>query len=95
MQVAESTVAVELVLAHLRRQGVGSAGRQPVAKDLKVSECRPERVGAYGIPDESAWFVTMPWYDGEDGRLLRVSRLVVIAKSDGRVLFDGSAGDEG
>ncbi len=39
--------------------------------------------------------VTMPWYDGEDGRLLRVSRLVVIAKSDGRVLFDGSAGDEG
>ena len=53
------------------------------------------RLSPYGLPDEPAWYVTLPWYDGKDGTMLRSSRLVAIAKRDGRGIFDGSAGDEG
>lgn len=38
---------------------------------------------------------TCPWGDGLDGLALRSSRVILIVKYDGRVLFDGSANDEG
>lgn len=47
------------------------------------------------LPTEPAWYVLLPWFDGLDGRSLRSSRLITIVKSDGRVIYDGSAQDEG
>jgi hypothetical protein len=43
--------------------------------------------------DEPAWYVFAPWCDGVIG--LRASRVIVISKTDGRVMYDGSANDEG
>ena len=42
-----------------------------------------------------AWYVIVPWNDGLDGRCLRSSRVIVIAKVGGAVLYDGSGNDEG
>lgn len=48
----------------------------------------------WGI-EEPAWYVTVPWNDGLDGRCLRSSRIIAISKVGGAVLYDGSANDEG
>ena len=43
--------------------------------------------------DQPCWYVYVPW---EDGRLaLRSSRVMVISRLTGKILYDGSAGDEG
>ncbi len=36
-----------------------------------------------------------PWNDGNDGLMLRSSRVLLISKHAGEVLHDGSANDEG
>ena len=36
-----------------------------------------------------------PWGDGKEGTMLRSSRLMVITRWGGKVVYDGSAGDEG
>jgi hypothetical protein len=53
---------------------------------------RPRNAHVFG-PDAPAWWVRAPWCDRQTG--LRSSRVIVIAKADGRVLYDGSANDEG
>jgi hypothetical protein len=45
--------------------------------------------------NEPAWFVFLPWFDGHDGACLRSSHVIAVSKADGRVLYDGSANDEG
>ena len=58
-------------------------------------ECRA-RVRVYGLPsDEPGWVIYVPWGDGLDGQMLRSSRVIVVSKIDGRVVYDGSAHDEG
>ena len=44
-------------------------------------------------PDQPVWYV----FVGELGgfQALQSSRVIVVAKADGRVLYDGSATDEG
>jgi len=54
---------------------------------------RPRNLGFDVAPDVPAWYVHIPWFDGEVG--LCSSRVLVISKSDGHVLIDGSANDEG
>jgi len=56
-----------------------------------VTDRRP--TGAYISHREPAWFVYVPWADGDFA--LRSSRVIAISKVGGRMLFDGSAGDEG
>ncbi|MGQ0551702.1 MAG: hypothetical protein ACT4PU_00610 [Planctomycetota bacterium] len=87
--------AIALALAHALRSGVAEAAPRPTAAALRISDGKPGGVYIYGCPDDPAWFVLMPWYDGKDDLMFRSSRVVVIAKGDGRVLFDGDAGDEG
>ncbi len=45
--------------------------------------------------DEPCWYVIAPWGDGMDGSRLRSSRIVIISRKTGRMLYDGSANDEG
>ena len=49
----------------------------------------------YQVPDEPFWLLTLGWGDGKDGSMLRSSRLILISKRTGDVLYDGSAQDEG
>ncbi|SIR04120.1 hypothetical protein SAMN05920897_12811 [Alkalispirochaeta americana] len=55
----------------------------------------PANVHIYRQPEEPCWFISAPWNDGSDGLILRSSRLLLISKQTGEVLYDGSANDEG
>lgn len=44
-------------------------------------------------PDQPCWYVYVPWGDGL--LALRSSRVMVISRLTGKVLYDGSAEDEG
>lgn len=45
--------------------------------------------------EEPCWYIHAPWCDGLDGACLRSSRVIVVSKITGAVLYDGSANDEG
>ncbi len=61
-----------------------------------VRDSSEERVRDYGVYNaEPAWRVSVPWFDGLDGTMLRSSRVIVVSKHGGSVLYDGSASDEG
>jgi len=61
-----------------------------VCKDRKPDNCR-----IYNMPSEPCWFVYAPWlYEGE-GMGLRSSRVILVSKLTGKILYDGSANDEG
>lgn len=47
------------------------------------------------MPTEPSWRIYAPRGDGLDGKMLRSSRIILISKESGRVLYDGSANDEG
>jgi hypothetical protein len=46
------------------------------------------------IHSDALWYVYVPWCDGWDPTI-RSSRVIVITKIGGRIIFDGSANDEG
>lgn len=70
---------------------------QVCAAPSQQFQCRTSLHGKsplYGVdPDEPCWYVYVPWEDGL--RAIRSSRVVVISRWSGKILFDGSAGDEG
>ena len=59
--------------------------------------CRklPSNCMIYNPPVDSCWVVQALWDDGKDGSMLRSSRLLLISKRSGEVLYDGPANDEG
>ncbi len=62
----------------------------------RVVDSKQCRLSIFSQPtDEPMWVVYVPWGDGLDETMLRSSRVIVISKIDGRVLYDGSACDEG
>lgn len=77
------------------------------AKQIAVRVCTPSRktfacydalppgCNIYSVPQEPCWFIRCPWGDGLRGKILRDSRLVIISRRTGRVLYHGSACDEG
>jgi len=60
-----------------------------------IERVKPEKICLYNMPSEPSWFVFSPWNDGKDGTMLRSCRLIMVSKLSGRVLYDGSAMDEG
>ncbi|MDD5476134.1 MAG: hypothetical protein PHU03_06430 [Syntrophales bacterium] len=58
-------------------------------------EDQPANCRIYNMPKEPCWFVYVPWGDGYDGCMLRSSRVILVSKQTGKILYDGSAGDEG
>ena len=61
---------------------------------VDCDECRA-RVRIYGLPsDEPSWVIYVPWGDGPGRLMVGPSRVIVISKIDGRVVFEGSSGEE-
>lgn len=65
--------------------------------ELDCSDGLPDNCNPYFGPtiEEPVWCVFAPWGDGRDGVMLRSSRIVLVSKRTGKILFDGSALDEG
>ena len=61
---------------------------------FKCYSQKPDNCRIYGIKtDQPYWYIYVPW---EDGMLtLRSSRVMVISRLTGKILYDGLAGDEG
>jgi hypothetical protein len=55
---------------------------------------KPARFNMYAGFPEPCWWVQVPWNDKE-ANALRSSRVIVIGRQTGRILYDGPAGDEG
>jgi hypothetical protein len=71
---------------------------RPDETAFKASTERPPNIywpTNYPEPKEPCWYVSAPWGDGLEGAILRSSRVIVISKKTGAVLFDGTANDEG
>ena len=73
---------------------------EKVEVDTGELECRdglPGNCNPYDRPSsgEPFWCVYAPWMDGKDETMLRSSRIVLVSKRTGKILFDGSANDEG
>jgi len=74
-----------------------------VAKETGVGrgelDCRdglPDNCNLYitgATIDEPFWCIFVPWQDGV--LMLRSSRIILVSKRTGKILFDGDAGDEG
>jgi hypothetical protein len=67
----------------------------PARQAFRVCGSKPANVNIYGLPEEPCWFVYGPWNEGKDGMMLRSSRIILVSKVSGQVLYDGPAGDEG
>jgi hypothetical protein len=80
-----------------RRQAVDIARTQstPAQSSFRVYGRKPGNVNIYNLPAEACWFVFASWGDGKDGTILRSSRVLLVSKLSGKVLYDGTANDEG
>jgi hypothetical protein len=67
----------------------------PEMPAFSVHRKRPANINVYNLPREPAWFISAPWGDGKDGTVLRSSRLILVSKTTGEILYDGPANDEG
>ena len=65
---------------------------KPAERSFRIRKKPPN---IYFQPKEPCWHVFAPWGDGLDGTVLRSSRVIVVSKVTGAVLYDGSANDEG
>lgn len=59
-----------------------------VTDDLK-------RLNIYNMPRERCWCVYVSWDGDKDVIGLRSSRVILVSRQNGSILYDGTAGDEG
>lgn len=71
-----------------------SVPKMPDPNKFKVYSRRPANILIYNMPSEPCFFVYAPWTDGYDETMLRSSRIILILKKTGHVLYDGTANDE-
>ena len=76
--------AVDIALDHARRIN---------EKGFKAIPDRPPCLYLPQVEPESCWYITAPWND--DLMALRSSRVIVVSKLTGAVLYSGSANNEG
>ena len=72
--------------------------RRHVGRDVEIYRVcdNPEGLAIYyGKPREPFWCVYVSRNDGMDGMVFRSSRVVLVSKATGKILYDGDAGDEG
>lgn len=77
---------------------IASRAYVPDHKKLCISDRMPKNANIYdphNLHDEPFWYIIGPWNDGQDGKMLRSSRMIIVSKTTGQVLFDGPANDEG
>lgn len=66
----------------------------PHGEQFECYSQKPDSCRIYGINiDQPCWYIYAPWADGM--LALRSSRVMVISRLTGKILYDGSAGDEG
>jgi len=65
------------------------------SEQYRCYDTKPDNCRIYNMPAEPCWFQYVPWADGQDGLMLRSSRVILISKLTGRILYDGPANDEG
>ena len=69
---------------------------RPDKRAFRASKERPNIYLPKGYAiDEPCWYVFAPWGDNLEGTMLRSSRVIAVSKTNGAVLYDGSANDEG
>jgi hypothetical protein len=69
---------------------------QSVAAQALICHGRkPARFSIYAHLPEPCWWVQAPWNDEMDVVAIRGCRVIVVGRQTGKVLYDGSAGDEG
>ena len=59
----------------------------------RITHKLPENCSVYNTPPGPCWFLIGPWNDGQT--LLRPSHLVIVSMLTGKILYNGSAFDEG
>jgi hypothetical protein len=67
----------------------------PADRAFRVCGRKPPNVHIYNHPKEPCWFVFARWDDGRDDGMLRSSHVILVSKISGKVLYSGSASDEG
>lgn len=70
-------------------------GQSLVSEPMICHGRKPARFSIYANLLEPCWWVQAPWGDGKDGIAIRSSRVIVIGRQTGKILYDGPAGDEG
>jgi hypothetical protein len=69
---------------------------QSVASEPLICHGRkPAQFCIYGDLPEPCWWVQVPWNDDKEVVAIRSSRVIVVGRQTGKVLYDGPAGDEG
>lgn len=67
-----------------------------VSAELLVCHGRkPAQLSIYAHLPEPCWWVQAPWNDEMDVVAIRSSRVIVVGRQTGKILYDGPAGDEG
>ena len=56
---------------------------------------KPANFNIYGDLPEPCWWVQVPWNEDSGQSVLRSSRVIVIGRQTGKILYVGPAGDEG
>ena len=67
----------------------------PHSSRVGLANLEQSTLRLWSKPQEPCWIVYAPWLDGKDDLILRSSRVLLISKDSGKILFDGDAGDEG
>lgn len=70
-------------------------GARPEEMSVIYQNAEPARFGIYNVSDEPCWWVVAPHADSHGVLALRSSRIVLVGRQSGAVLFDGLANDEG
>jgi len=66
--------------------------RMPL-RSISVYDQLPDNCRPYNLPNDDCWYVLAPY--SRDWTCLRSSRLLMITRKGGRIVFDGCASDEG
>ncbi|HCE42863.1 MAG TPA: hypothetical protein DET40_04895 [Lentisphaeria bacterium] len=61
--------------------------------EVDIRPERPSNCNTYLPTLEPCWYVYVPWGDGKIA--LRSSRVIIMSKATGKILYEGGAGDEG
>lgn len=70
-------------------------GARPEDMAVICQDDEPARFTIYNKPAEPCWWIVAPWSDEHAVLALRSSRVVLVGRRTGVVLYDGSANDEG
>lgn len=92
MQILDGRIPVAMDEAQAILIASRHAGCQESAARIVPPGSRAHWYGNHE-PEEVPLYV--PWNDGTDGKMLQSSRIIVVSRVSGRILYDGSASDEG